>query len=231
MRVKGERQIKEFVGRHWRKNKRPSWIDENYWVEIKMLNPFVCVLQQKDLTEWVSRSKCLEELHKHQKGEKKGTKEDAEASGTTMPDDLQLMAIVAGGVSCNRFYGTGMEAAHFITENKQAAIGLVSCCLDHEQRLMRRVKDVISRVSAAFDEHMQWLFENNQLVYNLFPSMMPLVRAAMSNDTSTSTSTVAVAGTSEVRTQDSNPPLLYPTPRIVLPHPLQMLHRLHFDGL
>ncbi|KAI5682938.1 hypothetical protein M9H77_04166 [Catharanthus roseus] len=62
----------------------------------------------QDLTEKFFRSKYLEELHKHQKGEKKGeyvdfrsvqfwekfhevrrkAEEDGEASGTTMPDDL-----------------------------------------------------------------------------------------------------------------------------------------------
>ncbi|KAI5666829.1 hypothetical protein M9H77_16682 [Catharanthus roseus] len=63
---------------------------------------------QKDLTERFSWSKFFEELHKHQKGEKKGKYEkfhevrrkaekDDEASATAMPDDFQLMAIVAGG--------------------------------------------------------------------------------------------------------------------------------------
>ncbi|KAI5658837.1 hypothetical protein M9H77_27630 [Catharanthus roseus] len=146
------------------------------------------------------------ELHNYEKGQKKGeyvdfrsarfwekfhevcrkAEEDAEASSTAMPDNLQLMAITAGGVSRGRLYSAGSEAFHFIAESSQAAAGLASCCLDHEQRLMQRVKDV-PRVSTAFNEHMQRLFEHNHLEYIPFLPMMPLVRVAMSADTSTST--------------------------------------------
>ncbi|KAI5657125.1 hypothetical protein M9H77_25918 [Catharanthus roseus] len=131
--------------------------------------------RQKDLTERFSRNKYLEKLHKHQKGEKKRenidfhstqfwirensrvqrkAEEDIEASSIAMLDDLQLMAIVAGGVSQGCLYGAGLEAAHFINESSRAAIGL-SCCLDNEQWLMRRVEDVVSRVSATFHENMR----------------------------------------------------------------------------
>ncbi|KAI5665008.1 hypothetical protein M9H77_24331 [Catharanthus roseus] len=138
--------------------------------------------------------------------------EDAEVSGTTMPNDLQLMAIIAGGTSCDH----------------------------HEQRLMRRVEDDISRVSAAFDEHMRQLFEHNHLAYIPFPSMMPFVRVVMSVDPSTSSSTVAaVVGPPRCRPEIlvlplpsslllfmlPDPPLLYPTSRMVLSHPLDMLYR------
>ncbi|KAI5650024.1 hypothetical protein M9H77_36029 [Catharanthus roseus] len=102
-------------------------------------NPFVCVLQQKDLTERFTQSKYLEELHKHQKGEKKEeeyvqrkAEEDAEASDTPMPDDLQLMAIITGGVSHSHLYGAGSEEDHFIVESSRAAAGLASCSLDNE---------------------------------------------------------------------------------------------------
>ncbi|KAI5657012.1 hypothetical protein M9H77_25805 [Catharanthus roseus] len=43
----------------------------------------------------------------------------------------------------------------------RAAAGLVVCCLYHEQRLMRRVEDAVSRVSASFNKHMRRLFEHN----------------------------------------------------------------------
>ncbi|KAI5673742.1 hypothetical protein M9H77_14106 [Catharanthus roseus] len=107
--------------------------------------------------------------------------EESAGSGTAMPDDLQLMAIVAGRVSRGLLYGAGSEAAHFIAESSRAKVGLAS-------------------VSAAFGEHMRRLFEHNQLAYIPFPYMMPLVRVAMSANTSTSTSTAAAAmGTSEFR--------------------------------
>ncbi|KAI5661839.1 hypothetical protein M9H77_21162 [Catharanthus roseus] len=50
------------------------------------------------------------------------------------------------------------RVAHFIAESSRAIARLALCCLDHEQQLMRRVEDVVLRVSASFDEHMQWLF-------------------------------------------------------------------------
>ncbi|KAI5681612.1 hypothetical protein M9H77_02840 [Catharanthus roseus] len=151
--------------------------------------------RQKDLTERFSCSKYLEELHMHQKGEKKGERvdfrstqfwkkfhevrrkaeEDVEVSGTPMPDDLQLMTIVAGGVNRSRLYGAGLEVAQFKAESSRTVVGLVLCCLDHEQRLMWRDEDTVSRVSAAFDEHMRRQFEYNQLTYIPFPAMMPLV--------------------------------------------------------
>ncbi|KAI5652438.1 hypothetical protein M9H77_29625 [Catharanthus roseus] len=95
-------------------------------------------------------------------------KEDAEASGTAMPNNLQLIAIVAGG------------AAHFIAESSRAAARFAP-------------------VSIAFDKHMRQLFEHNQLAYIPFPPMIPLIRAAMSADTSTYISIAVAAGTSEFR--------------------------------
>ncbi|KAI5661463.1 hypothetical protein M9H77_20786 [Catharanthus roseus] len=97
---------------------------------------------QKDLTKRFSQSKYLEEFHKHQMGGEEGGKkfhevrrkaeEDAEASGIPTPDDLQLIAIIASGVSCDHLCGASSEAAHFIAENSRAAAGLASFCLDHE---------------------------------------------------------------------------------------------------
>ncbi|KAI5667060.1 hypothetical protein M9H77_16913 [Catharanthus roseus] len=126
---------------------------------------------KKNLTERFSRKKYLEELHKHQKGEKKReyvdfhstrfwekfhkiqrkAEEDDVVSVTGMLNDLQLMAIKASGVSCNCLHGVGSEAAHFIFESGRAAAGLASYCLDHEQWRMRRVEDVVPRIPAIFD--------------------------------------------------------------------------------
>ncbi|KAI5682550.1 hypothetical protein M9H77_03778 [Catharanthus roseus] len=78
--------------------------------------------------------------------------------------------------------------------------------LDHEQRLMQRVNDVISRVFVALDKHMRWLFEHNHLAYITFPLMMPLVRVAMSVDPSTSSLTATAARTSDVLTRDYSTP-------------------------
>ncbi|KAI5666278.1 hypothetical protein M9H77_16131 [Catharanthus roseus] len=128
-------------------------------------------------------------------------KEDAEALGTAMPDHFQLMATVDGRTSCDHLYGAGSEAIHLIAESNRASTALVSCCLDHKYRLMHRVEDAVSRVSVALNEHMRRLFEYNHLAYIPFPWMMPLVKAAMSADPSTSSSTaVAIAGTPEVPT-------------------------------
>ncbi|KAI5657194.1 hypothetical protein M9H77_25987 [Catharanthus roseus] len=135
------------------------------------------------------------------------------------------MANVAGGVSRGRLYGAGSELVHFIAKSSRA-----------------QVEDVVLRVSSSFNEHIWRLFEHNQLTYIPFLPMMPLVRAAMSVDTSTSTSTTAAARTYEAPTRDSSTPhsllfmlsdlpLLYPTPHMVLSLPLEMLHRLYFEDV
>ncbi|KAI5675405.1 hypothetical protein M9H77_06355 [Catharanthus roseus] len=109
---------------------------------------------QNDFTERFSQSKYVEELHKHQKEEKKGE--------------------------------------------------YVDYLLAEFWRLMRRVEDAVSRVSAAFDEHMRRLFEHNYLAIHSISAMMPLIRVAMSADPSISSSTAIVAGTSKVPTRDSS---------------------------
>ncbi|KAI5676084.1 hypothetical protein M9H77_07034 [Catharanthus roseus] len=140
------------------------------------------------------RSTWAEKFHEIRKKAEK----DVEASSTAMPDDLQLMAIITSGMGHNRLYEASLEATHFITESNRAVAALAPCCLDHEQRLMRRVEDVVSIVSAVFYEHMTQLLEHNDLAYIPFPLMMPLVRAAMSVDPSTfSSTTAAAARTSE----------------------------------
>ncbi|KAI5676163.1 hypothetical protein M9H77_07113 [Catharanthus roseus] len=138
-------------------------------------------------------------------------KEGAEVLGIVMPDKLQLMVIVACSMRRGRLYRAGLGAAHLIAESSRAVATLVSCCLDHEQRLIWRVEDIVSRASSAFDEHMRWLFKHNHLAYILFPSMMPHVRVAISVDPSISSSTTAAAGTSAVPTRDSVLPPLPPS--------------------
>ncbi|KAI5676726.1 hypothetical protein M9H77_07676 [Catharanthus roseus] len=65
---------------------------------------------QVDLTERFSKSRHLEELHKHRTKDKTGqyvdfhseefwAKEEATATGAPMPDDLQLTSTIFGGLS------------------------------------------------------------------------------------------------------------------------------------
>lgn len=51
-------------------------------------------------------------------------KEEAVAIGSAMPDELQLMATVAGGLSRDWLYGVGSEATHLKAESSQ---GLLDC--------------------------------------------------------------------------------------------------------
>ncbi|KAI5683221.1 hypothetical protein M9H77_04449 [Catharanthus roseus] len=113
---------------------------------------------QKDFTKKFPRSKYIEELHKHQKREKK-------------------------------------EERNFTRSRRRPRR-----MLRRRHRLMWKIENAVSRVSATFEEHKQRLFEHNQLAYILLPLMMPLVRAAMSANTTISTSIAAALGTSEVPT-------------------------------
>ncbi|KAI5653521.1 hypothetical protein M9H77_30708 [Catharanthus roseus] len=87
---------------------------------------------QAILTKRFSKSKELEKLHQASHGGEAGgvrgfyfrrvllkfhevkrkVKEEAMETGTIMPDDLALMAMIAGGMSYGRVYGVGSEAAH-----------------------------------------------------------------------------------------------------------------------
>ncbi|KAI5654258.1 hypothetical protein M9H77_31445 [Catharanthus roseus] len=91
---KAKDRLRDLLGNARGKNKRPSWID---------------ILGRYDLTERFSRSKYLKELQEQKKGEyvdfrtrrfwekfhevRKKAKQDAEALGTSMPDDLQLIPL------------------------------------------------------------------------------------------------------------------------------------------
>ncbi|KAI5672613.1 hypothetical protein M9H77_12977 [Catharanthus roseus] len=145
-----------------------SGLEASIWRFLRVI--IFAYKQQKDLTKRFYRSKYLEELHKHQKGEKKGEYADfysarkifTRSKGRprrilrlAMFNDLQLMAIVAGGMSRDRFYRVGSETAHLIAESSRVTVALVPCYFDHKQRLMRRVEDAISKVSATFDEYMR----------------------------------------------------------------------------
>ncbi|KAI5661148.1 hypothetical protein M9H77_20471 [Catharanthus roseus] len=101
------------------------------------------IKKQAVLAERFSRSKELEELHKDRKGEKKGerkkfykikkkAKEEAATMSTTVPDDLRLMAIEVGGMTCNHLYGA-------IGPPSYRGLALIGpCYADGEQRMLRR---------------------------------------------------------------------------------------------
>ncbi|KAI5666629.1 hypothetical protein M9H77_16482 [Catharanthus roseus] len=103
---------------------------------------------QADLIERFSKSRHLEELHKLAEDKKmqymdifsekfwtkfheapKKAEEEAAATSIPIPDDLQLMAIISGGLSRDRLYGAGSNAAHIRAESSGAAAGLPPCCL------------------------------------------------------------------------------------------------------
>ncbi|KAI5667812.1 hypothetical protein M9H77_17665 [Catharanthus roseus] len=78
---------------------------------------------QTDLIERFSKSRHLEELHKHQTRDKKGqytkfhearqkAEEEAATTGTPMPHDLQLMATISTGLSHGWLYKADSKAAH-----------------------------------------------------------------------------------------------------------------------
>ncbi|KAI5681352.1 hypothetical protein M9H77_02579 [Catharanthus roseus] len=120
------------------------------------------------------KSKHLEELHKPQKGGKKGqyidfqskefwitSKADEEASATSAAksNEFQLMTYIASGLSRDQLYTAGLEAAHLKAESSQATIGLPPCYLDAEQRIMKRVDAVVSSVYATFDKQIRRFVE------------------------------------------------------------------------
>ncbi|KAI5681984.1 hypothetical protein M9H77_03212 [Catharanthus roseus] len=115
--------------------------------------------------------------------------EEVVATGTAMLDELQLMATIASEVSCDWLFGTGSEAAHFRAENSRAAAGLPYCCLDAEQRIMKRVE-------AA-----------SHLLYTPMPPMMDIVKATMvAIPSTTSSSTTVVVGNLDAKVSSSTPP-------------------------
>ncbi|KAI5666802.1 hypothetical protein M9H77_16655 [Catharanthus roseus] len=110
---------------------------------------------------------------------KRKVEEEAALTGTPLSDDLDLMAIVTGGVRRRRVYGAGSETVHLRAESSQApsckGLGLMGSC---GADMLRRVEAAVSRVSDAFNE------------------------AAMGTDASTSSPSAPVAD-SEAPTLDS----------------------------
>ncbi|KAI5678459.1 hypothetical protein M9H77_09409 [Catharanthus roseus] len=181
--------------------------------------------EQADLMERFSKSRHLGELHKHQTGDKKGqymdfhseefwkkfhearqkAEEEASTTGSPMPDDLQLMATIFGGLSHSRLYAAGLEATHLRIENSRAVAGLPPCCFKVEQRIMRRV-EAASSVCASFDEHMRRFAEQSYLLYTPIPPMMDIIRTVIVVVPSISLSTAEAAGISDARVSSCTPP-------------------------
>ncbi|KAI5673700.1 hypothetical protein M9H77_14064 [Catharanthus roseus] len=115
-------------------------------------------------TEFLTRKERFHEV-------KRMAEKEATTTGTTMPDDLALMAIVAGGVRHECVYEVGSEAVYLRVKSSWilSCTGLapiMPCCVDccGEWRLPFR----------------------NHLVYIRPPLMLDLIRAAMGIGTSTS---------------------------------------------
>ncbi|KAI5683160.1 hypothetical protein M9H77_04388 [Catharanthus roseus] len=102
--------------------------------------------------ERFSKSRHLDELYKYHTGNKKGqyvdtflekfwtefhearqkAEDEAAVMDTPIPDDLQLIANILGGLSCGKLYGAGLEAAHLRAESSRVVAGLPLCCLEAE---------------------------------------------------------------------------------------------------
>ncbi|KAI5662565.1 hypothetical protein M9H77_21888 [Catharanthus roseus] len=229
-----------FSWRCSRARKRPVWIPEMYWEQM--------------MKNWESLEyKAFSELNKRNRNEGRrgrgagkytasgfngevlqeqtrgGTpQEEAAATGILLPDDLQLMVTISGALDRSRLYGAPSKAAHLRAKNSWAAARLPPCCLEMEQRIMRRIEATVSSVCAAFDEHRRWFAEQSHLPYTLMPPMMNIVRAAMVVVPSTSSSMAVVAGTSDAaRVSSSTPPppsLMARAPApLILPPPSSLL--------
>ncbi|KAI5677670.1 hypothetical protein M9H77_08620 [Catharanthus roseus] len=157
--------MRDLLGDAQAARKRPVWIPEMFWRmrvggsgsgEIhRWFYILHRALGEEDLTERFSKSRHLEELHKHQTGNKKGqyvdfhseefwkAEEKVAATGAPMPRDLQLMSTISGGLSRGSLYGAGSEAAHLRAESSQTAAGLPPCYLETEQRIMRQVEAIV----------------------------------------------------------------------------------------
>ncbi|KAI5666996.1 hypothetical protein M9H77_16849 [Catharanthus roseus] len=131
-------------------------------------------------TERFSKSRHLEELHKHQSVDKKAkyadfhskefwlrfhetrqkAKEEVVATGIALSDDLQLMATISGRLEGGWLYGAGSEVADLKAESCRAATRLPPCYLEVKQSIMRRVVNAtISGVCTTFDEYMKQFAE------------------------------------------------------------------------
>lgn len=79
-------------------------------------------------------------------------KEEDAATGTIVPDNLHLMAITAGGISCGCVYGARSEAVHLRNESSHAPscrelVLMKPFCAD----MLRKIKAVVSSISDAFE--------------------------------------------------------------------------------
>ncbi|KAI5649087.1 hypothetical protein M9H77_35092 [Catharanthus roseus] len=152
-------------------------------------------LAKKILIEKFLKSKELQELHKHHSGEKEGEYVDFTSEelwvccdhGITVPDDLAIMAIVAGGMKYGRVYEVGSEVVHLKAESNwtvsyRGLAPIVSCCAG----MLRMVESAILSVSNAFDENMRPFMEQNHFVYIPPLPMLDIFRAAMDTGASIS---------------------------------------------
>ncbi|KAI5677671.1 hypothetical protein M9H77_08621 [Catharanthus roseus] len=184
----------QFTNPYHRWSKTSSDFRNNWWGEFQkrcVYDPSLSMakmmhaweVKQTDLTKRFSKSRHLEELHKHQNEDKKGYR---------------------------GLHGASSEAAHLRAESSRAAAELPPYCLEAERRIMRRVEVAVSSICAAFDEHMRRFAEQSHLPYTSMLPIMDIMRAAMAAIPSISLSTTTVVGTSDAaRVSFSTPPPFY----------------------
>ncbi|KAI5674073.1 hypothetical protein M9H77_14437 [Catharanthus roseus] len=88
--------------------------------------------------------------------------EEAAAKGTPMPDDLQLMATISGGLSRVELYRADSKAAHLRAESNRAA---ADChfVVWKRKRIVRQVEAAVSSVCTAFHENMRRFADQSHL--------------------------------------------------------------------
>ncbi|KAI5672080.1 hypothetical protein M9H77_12444 [Catharanthus roseus] len=196
--------MRDLLGDAWERGeggrKRHVWIPEMFWEQMMKYweSPeckAFCERNEKNRNEGQGGGGERESTHVLQEQTLRGTpQEEAAASSTLLPDDLQLIAIVSDGLDHDRLYGAGSKAAHLRAKSGRATAGLPPCCLEAD-------------VSAAFDEHIRRFTEKSHLSYTLMPPMMDIVRTTMATVPLTSSLMAAATVTSDAARVSFSTPL------------------------
>ncbi|KAI5669981.1 hypothetical protein M9H77_19834 [Catharanthus roseus] len=153
---------------------------------------------QAILAKIFSKSKELEERHKHRSEEKQGeyerfhemkrrVEEEAGAMGAIVLDNLYLMATIAGGISCGCIYRARSEEVHLRDESSHApSCRELALIKPFSADMLHRIKAAVSSISDAFNYYMRRFLEQNPLVYIPPLLMMDLIKATMHTSATTS---------------------------------------------
>ncbi|KAI5674514.1 hypothetical protein M9H77_14878 [Catharanthus roseus] len=114
-------QIRNLMGDIQKDGKWPSWIEERYWQTIldywKSLR-FLALSQQNKKNRNEGREDETRKIHRQERFHeaRRKAEEETAVAGTIVPDNLALMATVAGGERRGRMYEVGSEAVHLRAE-------------------------------------------------------------------------------------------------------------------